>query len=74
MVKKGLKVGEKIYAKWPGSSKFYEAIIDEILEDKFIVTFSEGSMTTAVEDRHVYVSFCCNLLWELCKAITCSYN
>ena len=59
MVKKEIKVGEKVYAKWPGSVKYYEAIVDEVLDDEFVVSFIEGSLTATLDKRHVYVSYLC---------------
>lgn len=52
-----MKAGEKVFAKWPGSTKYYEAVIDEVLDGEYVVSFSEGSLTANIEERHVYVSF-----------------
>lgn len=56
MKRKNCKVGEKVYAKWPGSAKYYEAVVDEALDGEFVVSFSEGSLTATIDERNVYVS------------------
>lgn len=57
MVGKDFKVGEKIYAKWPGSNKYYEAVVDEVKDGEYVVSFVEGSLSATLEERHVYVSY-----------------
>lgn len=56
MSKKDFKAGEKVFAKWPGSTKYYEAVIDAVSDGEYVVSFSEGSLTAAIEQRHVFVS------------------
>jgi hypothetical protein len=53
------EVGDTVYAKWPGSRKYYEAVIKEYLDsdDQLLrVHFKEGSLTAVVDARDVFVS------------------
>lgn len=48
-------VGETVFAKWPGSPKYFEATVDEILDSEYRVTFKDGT-STEVDKTDVYVS------------------
>lgn len=44
-----------MFAKWPGSPKYFEATVDEILDSEYRVTFKDGT-STEVDKTDVYVS------------------
>ena len=36
--------GRKVFAKWPSNQLFYAAKIDKVLDNHFVVCFSDGTI------------------------------
>lgn len=61
MTKSNFDIGEKVMAKWPGSSKYYEARVTSLADakSKYIctVTFLDSDeMSAEMKQGEVYVS------------------
>ena len=54
---KGLAVGEKVMAKWPGSALYYPAVVTSLGEggDSYAIKFEDGTEEELIE-KHVTVS------------------
>lgn len=53
--RKQFSVGSTVFAKWPGSGKYFEATVDEVLDFEYKVTFKDGT-SMGIEQTDVYVS------------------
>ena len=57
MAHRALEVGSEVMAKWPGSDRYFEAIVQEEMRGTFVVLFTDGGGYEAkVPKGHVYVS------------------
>ena len=59
-----LTIGDKVFAKWPGSAKYYEATVTSMAERKSkhlctVMFANSDGMKAEMKSSEVYVSICC---------------
>ena len=57
---KPIAVGETVWAKWPGSIRYFKATVKVLVNNKFKVAFDVNGHEAVVERKHINVS-----LWSI---------
>ena len=59
---KAIKVDDIVYAKWPGSTKYFKAIVTAIEDGQYDVKFESDDSNETVSRKHLMV--CINFIFH----------